>query len=249
MMPELDGFGVLAALREQGRVNDLPVIVISAMSEIDAVVRCVELGAEDFLFKPFNPTLLRARVLASLEKKALRDQTREELRRKQAELKKLAPCSSRRAAAVPAADLPLDRRRAGARGRSAATWSTISRSATSRDPSATSDKAPARRRLRADAFDLPRLPPAGCQRVAAPARRQIANNALSVSNSTKCPSRCCSARSTCAPVSCAMSAAGIPPFIATQPAVCCRAPADCRSGSPIASPTRGYDRAKWATRR
>jgi sigma-B regulation protein RsbU (phosphoserine phosphatase) len=87
MMPELDGFGVLAALREQGRVNDLPVIVISAMSEIDAVVRCVELGAEDFLFKPFNPTLLRARVLASLEKKALRDQTREELRRKQAELK------------------------------------------------------------------------------------------------------------------------------------------------------------------
>ena len=86
MMPELDGFGVLAALREQGRVNDMPVIVISAMSEIDAVVRCVELGAEDFLFKPFNPVLLRARVLASLEKKALRDQTREELSRKQHEL-------------------------------------------------------------------------------------------------------------------------------------------------------------------
>jgi sigma-B regulation protein RsbU (phosphoserine phosphatase) len=86
MMPELDGFGVLSALREQGRVNDMPVIVISAMSEIDAVVRCIELGAEDFLFKPFNPTLLRARVLASLEKKALRDQTRAELRRKQHEL-------------------------------------------------------------------------------------------------------------------------------------------------------------------
>ncbi len=86
MMPELDGFGVLTALRENGRSNEMPVIVISAMSEIDAVVRCVELGAEDFLFKPFNPTLLRARVLASLEKKALRDSTREELRRKQAEL-------------------------------------------------------------------------------------------------------------------------------------------------------------------
>ena len=86
MMPELDGFGVLAALRENGRSNDLPIIVISAMSEIEAVVRCVELGAEDFLFKPFNPTLLRARVLATLEKKALRDTTREELRRKQAEL-------------------------------------------------------------------------------------------------------------------------------------------------------------------
>lgn len=86
MMPELDGFGVLEALRENGRSNEMPVIVISAMSEIEAVVRCVELGAEDFLFKPFNPTLLRARVLASLEKKALRDSTREELRRKQAEL-------------------------------------------------------------------------------------------------------------------------------------------------------------------
>ncbi len=86
MMPELDGFGVLAALRENGKSNDLPIIVISAMSEIDAVVRCVELGAEDYLFKPFNPTLLRARVLATLEKKGLRDSTREELRRKQAEL-------------------------------------------------------------------------------------------------------------------------------------------------------------------
>jgi sigma-B regulation protein RsbU (phosphoserine phosphatase) len=86
MMPELDGFGVLAALREQNLAADLPIIVISAMSEIDAVVRCVELGAEDFLFKPFNPTLLRARVISSLEKKALRDRTREELRRKQIEL-------------------------------------------------------------------------------------------------------------------------------------------------------------------
>jgi sigma-B regulation protein RsbU (phosphoserine phosphatase) len=86
MMPEMDGFGVLERLRHDGRINDLPVVVISALNEIDPVVRCVELGAEDFIFKPFNPTLLRARVLASLEKKALRDRTREELRRKQAEL-------------------------------------------------------------------------------------------------------------------------------------------------------------------
>ena len=86
MMPELDGFGVLERLRRDGRINDLPVVVISALNDIDPVVRCVELGAEDFIFKPFNPTLLRARVLASLEKKALRDRTREELRRKQAEL-------------------------------------------------------------------------------------------------------------------------------------------------------------------
>jgi phosphoserine phosphatase RsbU/P len=86
MMPEMDGFGVLERLRRDGRINDLPVVVISALNEIDPVVRCVELGAEDFIFKPFNPTLLRARVLASLEKKALRDRTREELHRKQAEL-------------------------------------------------------------------------------------------------------------------------------------------------------------------
>jgi len=86
MMPELDGFGVLTNLKENGRVGDLPVIVISALSEIEPIVRCIELGAEDFIFKPFNPTLLRARVTATLEKKALRDQTREELRRKQVEL-------------------------------------------------------------------------------------------------------------------------------------------------------------------
>jgi len=86
MMPELDGFGVLEVLKADGRINDLPVIVISALNEIEPVVRCVELGADDFLFKPFNPVLLRARVLATLEKKALRDRTREELRRKQVEL-------------------------------------------------------------------------------------------------------------------------------------------------------------------
>ncbi len=86
MMPELDGFGVLEVLKRDGRINDLPVVVISALSEIEPVVRCIELGAEDFLFKPFNPTLLRARVLATIEKKALRDHTRDELARKQREL-------------------------------------------------------------------------------------------------------------------------------------------------------------------
>jgi len=86
MMPELDGFGVLEALKKDGRINDLPVIVISALNEIEPVVRCIELGADDFIFKPFNPILLRARVLATLEKKQMRDLTREELRRKQSEL-------------------------------------------------------------------------------------------------------------------------------------------------------------------
>lgn len=86
MMPELDGFGVLEKLRSDGRINELPVIVISAMGEIEAVVRCIELGAADFIAKPFNPTLLRARVLSTLEKKALSDLTRDELKRKQLEL-------------------------------------------------------------------------------------------------------------------------------------------------------------------
>ncbi|MFD2030555.1 PleD family two-component system response regulator [Ancylobacter dichloromethanicus] len=86
MMPELDGFGVLDRLRADGRINELPVIVVSALNEIEPVVRCIELGADDFIFKPFNPTLLRARVLATLEKKGLRDRTRDELKRKQAEL-------------------------------------------------------------------------------------------------------------------------------------------------------------------
>ena len=86
MMPEMNGFQVLEKLREDGRIQDLPVVVISALNEIEPVVKCIELGAEDFIFKPFNPTLLRARVLSILEKKALRDATREELRRKRAEL-------------------------------------------------------------------------------------------------------------------------------------------------------------------
>jgi sigma-B regulation protein RsbU (phosphoserine phosphatase) len=86
MMPEMNGFEVLEHLRQTNRIHDLPIIVISALNEIEPVVRCIELGAEDFVFKPFNPTLLRARVLATLEKKGLRDQTREELRRKQVEL-------------------------------------------------------------------------------------------------------------------------------------------------------------------
>jgi sigma-B regulation protein RsbU (phosphoserine phosphatase) len=86
MMPEMNGYEVLDVLRRDGRTHDLPVLVISALSEIDAVARCIEQGAEDFIFKPFNPTILRARVLASLEKKHLRDAWRRELERKRAEL-------------------------------------------------------------------------------------------------------------------------------------------------------------------
>jgi len=86
MMPIMTGFDVLEAMAAEGRTEQLPVIVISAMSEMDAVVRAIQLGAEDFLLKPFEPTLLKARITASLEKKKLRDSVRDELTRKQAEL-------------------------------------------------------------------------------------------------------------------------------------------------------------------
>jgi phosphoserine phosphatase RsbU/P len=86
MMPVMNGYEVLEALNRDGRTHDVPVIVTSALNEIDNVARAIELGAEDFLFKPFNPILLRARVRASLEKKRMRDRTREQLARRQAEL-------------------------------------------------------------------------------------------------------------------------------------------------------------------
>lgn len=72
MMPGMNGYDVLEALRNQPVMQDVPVIVISALTEIDSVARCIELGAEDYLPKPFNPVLLRARVSASLEKHRLR---------------------------------------------------------------------------------------------------------------------------------------------------------------------------------
>ena len=76
-MPEMDGYQVLAALAADARFRDLPVVMMSSVEEVDSVARCIELGAEDYLFKPVNPVLLRARVGASLEKKRLRDRQRE----------------------------------------------------------------------------------------------------------------------------------------------------------------------------
>lgn len=72
LMPKLDGFQVLARLQENGGLHELPVIVISALDDMESVVRGIEMGAEDFLPKPFDPVLLRARIGASLEKKRLR---------------------------------------------------------------------------------------------------------------------------------------------------------------------------------
>jgi len=80
-MPEMDGFQVLEVLTKDLRLRDLPVIVTSAVEGLDNVVRCIECGAEDYLHKPVNPVLLKARIGASLEKKRLRDQQRELMRR------------------------------------------------------------------------------------------------------------------------------------------------------------------------
>jgi adenylate cyclase len=75
-MPEMDGYQVLEICLQDSDLRDIPIIMTSSLDEIDSVVKCVELGAEDYLNKPVNPTLLRARVNASLEKKRLRDEQR-----------------------------------------------------------------------------------------------------------------------------------------------------------------------------
>jgi DNA-binding response OmpR family regulator len=73
VMPELDGYETLAAIKADEELRHLPVIVISGVDELDSVVRCIEMGATDYLPKPFNAAVLRARVSASLAGKRLRD--------------------------------------------------------------------------------------------------------------------------------------------------------------------------------
>jgi adenylate cyclase len=80
-MPEMDGYQTLEALRADPKLRDIPVVMMSSVDEVDSVARCIEMGAEDYLFKPVNAVLLRARVAASLEKKRLRDRQRELFRK------------------------------------------------------------------------------------------------------------------------------------------------------------------------
>lgn len=80
MMPIMDGFSVLARLKANAATRDIPVIIISAMTDMHSIVKGIKQGAEDYLPKPFDPTLLHARVSASLDKKRLRDQEMEYLR-------------------------------------------------------------------------------------------------------------------------------------------------------------------------
>jgi PleD family two-component response regulator len=73
IMPEMDGYEVLAQMKADAGLRNIPVIVISALDELDSVVRCIEMGAEDYLPKQFNPVFLKARLDASLRRKKLRD--------------------------------------------------------------------------------------------------------------------------------------------------------------------------------
>ena len=77
LMPVLDGYKVLAELKNEPHLRDIPVIMTSSLDELDSVVKCIEMGAEDYLTKPINPVLLNARITASIEKKRLRDQQRD----------------------------------------------------------------------------------------------------------------------------------------------------------------------------
>lgn len=76
MMPEMDGFAVLQHLKNDEALRPIPVIMISALDELDSMARCIEMGAEDYLTKPSNPILLKARIEACLEKKRTRERER-----------------------------------------------------------------------------------------------------------------------------------------------------------------------------
>lgn len=74
MMPDMDGYEVLGRLKADKTLRQIPVIMVSAHTDMEHVIKCIEMGAEDYLPKPFNPTLLKARIGAALEKKRLREQ-------------------------------------------------------------------------------------------------------------------------------------------------------------------------------
>ena len=95
IMPELDGYQVLAEMKSQTHLRDIPVIIISGQEELASIIKAIELGAEDYLPRTFDPILLKARIGACLEKKRLRDQQAATLaqlntenKRKSAELEK-----------------------------------------------------------------------------------------------------------------------------------------------------------------
>jgi adenylate cyclase len=80
VMPELDGVSVLRDIKDNADLRHIPVIMISAVDEVESVIRCIELGADDYLPKPFDPVLLRARIGAGMTKKRLHDLERDRVR-------------------------------------------------------------------------------------------------------------------------------------------------------------------------
>lgn len=91
MMPVMDGYQVLEAVHADANLRHIPIIVISAVDDMESIVRCIQLGADDYLLKPFNTTLMLARINASLEKKDLYDQLREEREKSEALLLNILP--------------------------------------------------------------------------------------------------------------------------------------------------------------
>ena len=111
MMPELDGYGVLAEMSADVSLRGIPVVMISAIEDVNSVVRCIELGAIDYLLKPFNPVLLKARLGATLEKKRLRDEVDAHLARLQEELdsaRRLQMAMVPQSFPAPTPDFPID---------------------------------------------------------------------------------------------------------------------------------------------
>src|SRR5437667_7749295 len=111
MMPKVDGFQVLTWLKDQARLRDLSVIMISALTEMNSMPLCIELGAVDYLLKPFNPVLLKARLGATLEKKRLRDEIDAHLARLQEELdaaRRLQMAMVPQSFPAPRPDFPID---------------------------------------------------------------------------------------------------------------------------------------------
>ena len=86
LMPGMDGYEVLKRIKADEHLRDTPVIVVSALDEMESVINCIEAGAEDYLPKPFDPTLLKARIGTGLEKKRLRDETKKLVKRLEGEL-------------------------------------------------------------------------------------------------------------------------------------------------------------------
>src|SRR5207302_7698069 len=111
MMPKVDGYQVLTWVKDQTRLRGLPVIMISALNEMNSVVRCIELGAVDYLLKPFNPVLLKARLGSTLEKKQLSDEINAHLARLEQEqeaARRLQMAMVPQSFPKPSASYPLD---------------------------------------------------------------------------------------------------------------------------------------------